>query len=102
MVIVTELEVKAKIKTPYQEENLHRNDKQNLWSGIGKKKIRLNILFRDAKSLLDYLMKYTFYIINFDHCWTRHQCIKLNLLVSISKMKNALFLLLVKYAIDND
>lgn len=47
-------------------------------------------------------MKYTFYIINFDHCWTRHQCIKLNLLVSISKMKNALFLLLVKYAIDND
>lgn len=24
-------------KKPYQKENLHRNDKQNLWPGIGKK-----------------------------------------------------------------
>lgn len=36
-------------KKPYQKENLHRNDKQNLWPGIGKK-ICLYKLFRDAKS----------------------------------------------------
>lgn len=65
----------------------------------GRVQVKKNMFIQTiqrCKKLLDYLMKYTFYIIDFDLCWTRQHAINL----SISKIKkNALFLLLVKYSI---